>query len=111
VVLLYSSIWFLTSGIKELFLVDIVRKYFLFFHICFFGEEKRGPRHYRNFRHISVKNLQKQVVYMSSSQKITKFKKKNRLKQSPGSQDIEVLKSTIFRVFPQTTTQFFFFFF
>jgi hypothetical protein len=36
---------------------------------------------------------------MSSSHKNTQFKKKNRLKRSPGYQDIEVLKSAIFRVF------------
>ena len=36
---------------------------------------------------------------MSSSQKNTQFEKKNRLKQSPGSQDIEVLKSVNFQGF------------
>jgi hypothetical protein len=78
---------------------DIVGKYFLFLQIFFFGEEKRGPRHSRSFQYISVKNLQKRVVYLSSSQKNTQVEKKNRLKRSPGSQDIEVLKSAIFRVF------------
>jgi hypothetical protein len=46
-----------------------------------------------------VQNLQKMVVYLSSSQKNTQFKKKNRPKQSPGSQDIEVLKSANFQDF------------
>jgi hypothetical protein len=36
---------------------------------------------------------------MSSSHKNTQFEKKNHPKRSPGSQDIEVLKSAIFRVF------------
>jgi hypothetical protein len=36
---------------------------------------------------------------MSSSQKNTQVKKKNRPKRSPGSQDIEVLKSAIFQGF------------
>jgi hypothetical protein len=36
---------------------------------------------------------------MSSSQKNTQFEKKNRLKRSPGSQDIEVLKSANFQGF------------
>jgi hypothetical protein len=36
---------------------------------------------------------------MSYSQKITQFEKKNRSKQSPGSQDIEVLKSANFQDF------------
>jgi hypothetical protein len=48
---------FLTSGIRALSLADIVGKYFLFLQIFFFGEEKRGPRHSRNFWYISVKNL------------------------------------------------------
>jgi hypothetical protein len=36
---------------------------------------------------------------MSSSQKKTQFKKKNRPKRSPEGQDIEVLKSAIFQGF------------
>jgi hypothetical protein len=72
---------------------------FFIFADFFFGEEKRGPRHSRNFWYISVQNLQKQVVYLSSSQKNTQVEKKNRLKRSPGSQDIEVLKSAIFQGF------------
>jgi hypothetical protein len=93
------SIWFLTSGIRALSLADIVGKYFLFLQIFFFGEEKRGPRHSRNFWYIYVQNLQKQVVDLSSSQKNTQVEKKNCLKRSPGSQDIEVLKSAIFQGF------------
>jgi hypothetical protein len=50
---------FLTSGIRALSLADIVGKYFLFLQIFFFGEEKRGPRHSKIFRYISVKILQK----------------------------------------------------
>jgi hypothetical protein len=46
-----------------------------------------------------VQNLQNQVVDLISSQKTTQVEKKNHLKQSLGSQDIEVLKSTIFQVF------------
>jgi hypothetical protein len=57
-----------------------------------------------------VKNLQKQVVYLSSSQKNTQVKKKNRLKRSPGSQDIEVLKSAIFQGFFRGRRHDFFFF-
>jgi hypothetical protein len=72
---------------------------FLFLQIFFFGEEKRGPRHSRHFQYISVQNLQKRVVYLSSSQKNTQVKKKNRPKRSPEGQDIEVLKSAIFQGF------------
>jgi hypothetical protein len=72
---------------------------FLFLQIFFFGEEKRGPRNYRHFQYISVKNLQKRVVYLSSSQKSTQFKKKNHPKRSLEGQDIEVLKSAIFQGF------------
>jgi hypothetical protein len=46
-----------------------------------------------------VQNLQKRVVYLSSSQKNTQVKKKNRPKQSPEGQDIEVLKSAKFSGF------------
>jgi hypothetical protein len=67
---------FLTSGIRALSLAGVVGKYFLFLQIFFFGEEKRGPRHSRHFKYICVKNLQKRVVYLSSSQKNTQLKKK-----------------------------------
>jgi hypothetical protein len=73
--------------------------FFIFADFFFFGEEKRGPRHSRHFQYISVQNLQKRVVYLSSSQKNTQFKKKNRPKRSPEGQDIEVLKSAIFQGF------------
>jgi hypothetical protein len=46
-----------------------------------------------------MQNLQKIVVDLSSSQKNTQFKKKNRPKQSPEGQDIEVLKFAIFQGF------------
>jgi hypothetical protein len=49
---------------------------FFIFADFFFGEEKRGPRHSRHFQYISVQNLQKRVVYLSSSQKNTQVKKK-----------------------------------
>jgi hypothetical protein len=83
------------------------------FYFCrfFFLEEKRGSRHSRNFWYISVKNLQKQVVYLSSSQKNTQVEKKNRPKRSPGSQDIEVLKSAIFQGFFRGRRRDFFFLF
>jgi hypothetical protein len=97
--ILYSVIWFLTSGIRALSLADIVGKYFLFFVDVFFREEKKGPRHSRNFQYIYVKNLQKLVVDLSSSQKNTQFEKTNCQKRSPRSQDIEVLKSAIFQGF------------
>ena len=69
---------------------------FIFADIFF---RRRGPRHSRNFQYISVQNLQKRVVDLSSSQKNTQVKKKNRLKRSPEGQDIEVLKSAIFQGF------------
>jgi uncharacterized membrane protein YbhN (UPF0104 family) len=85
--------------------------FFIFADFFFFGEEKRGSRHSRNFWYISVKNLQKQVVYLISSQKNTQVEKKNRLKRSPGSQDIEVLKSAIFQGFFRGRRRDFFFFY
>jgi hypothetical protein len=63
VVIIFVDLFrFLTSGIRALSLAgDIVGKYFLFLQIFFFGEEKRGPRHSRNFQYISVQNLQKRL--------------------------------------------------
>jgi hypothetical protein len=108
---LYSGIWFLTSGIRALSLGRHCGQIFFIFADFFFGAEKRGPRHSRSFQYISMKNLQKMVVYLISSQKNTQFEKKNRLKQSPGSQDIEVLKSANFSgFFPQTAAIIFFIF-
>jgi hypothetical protein len=49
---------------------------FFIFAVFFFGEEKRGPRHSINFWYIYVKNLQKPVVDMISSQKNTQVEKK-----------------------------------
>jgi hypothetical protein len=69
---------------------------FIFADIFF---RRRGPRHYRHFQYIYVQNLQKRVVDLSSSQKNTQVKKKNRPKRSPEGQDIEVLKSAIFQGF------------
>jgi hypothetical protein len=100
VVIIFVDLFrFLTSGIRALSLAGVVGNYFLFLQIFFFGEEKRGPRHSRHFQYISVQNLQKRVVYLSSSQKNTQVKKKNRPKRSPEGQDIEVLKSAIFQGF------------
>jgi hypothetical protein len=92
------SIWFLKIGIRALSLADIVGKYFLFLQI-FFGEVKRGPKHSRYFWYIYVKLLQKKVVYLISYHKNTQVEKTNDPKRSPGSQDIEVLKSTNFQGF------------
>jgi hypothetical protein len=56
-----------------------------------------------------VKNLQKQVVALSSSQKNTQVEKTNSPKWSSEGQDIEVLKSAIFQgFFPRTATRFVF---
>ena len=72
---------------------------FSLFADFFFGEKKRGPWLSRTFWYIYENNLQKMFVDMISSQKNTQFEKKNRPKRSPEDQDIEVLKSAIFRVF------------
>jgi hypothetical protein len=48
---------------------------FIFAYI-FFEEKKRGPRHSQSFWYISIQNLQKMVVYISSSPKNTQVKKK-----------------------------------
>jgi hypothetical protein len=57
VVLLYSGIWFLTSGIRALSRAGVVGKYFLFLQIFFSEKKKRGPRHSRHFQYIYVKKL------------------------------------------------------
>jgi hypothetical protein len=74
--ILYSVFEFLTSGMRALSLADIVGNFFFFFYRFFSKKKKRGSRHSRNFRYISVKILKKQVLYLSSSQKNTQFKKK-----------------------------------
>jgi hypothetical protein len=84
---------------------------FIFFANFFFGEKKRGPRHSRHFQYISVKNLQKRVVDLSSSQKNTQVEKKNHPKRSPEGQDIEVLKSANFQGFSADGGAIFFFIF
>jgi hypothetical protein len=83
------------------------------FYFCrfFFRRRKKRAATFSKFSVYLHKNLQKRVVYLSSSQKNTQFKKKNRPKRSPGSQDIEVLKSANFQgFFRRTATRFFFFF-
>jgi hypothetical protein len=57
-----------------------------------------------------MKNLQKKVVDLSSSQKNTQFEKTNRSKRSLGSQDIEVLKSANFQGFFRGRGHAFFYF-
>jgi hypothetical protein len=91
-------LWILTSGIRSLSLVDIVGKYFYFCRF-FFGEEKKRAATFQIFSVYFYEKFVKKVVYLSSSQKNTQVEKKNRLIQSPISQDIEVLKSAIFRIF------------
>jgi hypothetical protein len=72
---------------------------FFIFADFFFRRRKKRAATFQNFQYISVQNLQKRVVYLSSSQKNTQFEKKNRPKRSPEGQDIEVLKSAIFQGF------------
>jgi hypothetical protein len=76
-----------------------VDKYFLFLQIFFFGEEKRGPQHSRYFRYIFVQNLAKKITYLSSSHNFTQFQKTNQPKQSPGSEVMSILNSTVFQGF------------
>jgi hypothetical protein len=90
---------FLTSGIRALSLGRHCGQIFFIFVVFFFGEKKRGPQHSRTFWYIYVKNLQKQVVDLISSQKNTQFEKNNHPKRSPEGQDIEILKSIIFQGF------------
>jgi hypothetical protein len=97
--ILYSGLWFLTIGIRALSRAGVVGNYFLFLQIFFFRRRKKRAATFQTFSVYFVQNLQKRVVYLSSSQKNTQFKKKNRPKRSPEGQDIEVLKSAIFRVF------------
>jgi hypothetical protein len=57
---------------------------------------------YRQLNKATIKNqyiFHKRVVYLTYSHKNTQFEKKNRPKRSPGSQDIEVLKSANFQDF------------
>jgi hypothetical protein len=89
---------------------DIVGKYFLFLQIFFFRRRKKRAATFSKFLVYFCENLQKRVVYLSSSQKNTQFEKKNRPKRSPGSQDIEVLKSANFQDFFRGRRRFVFLF-
>jgi hypothetical protein len=83
------------------------------FYFCrfFFRRRKKRAATFQKFSVYFCENLQKQVVYLSSSQKNTQVEKKNRLKRSPGSQDIEVLKSANFQGFFHGRRHDFFFFY
>ena len=83
------SLWFLTSGIRALSLGRHNGKIFFIFADFFFRSRKKGPRHSRSFHYISVKNLQKRVVYLISSQKNTQFEKKI---VRNGVQEVKILK-------------------
>jgi hypothetical protein len=52
--IVYSGIWFLTSGIRALSLGKHCGQIFFIFADFFFGAEKRGPRHSRRFWYIYV---------------------------------------------------------
>jgi hypothetical protein len=97
VIIFHSGIWYLNNWYQSTFLGRSCGQLLFIFADIFF--RRRGPRHSRHFQYISVQNLQKRVVYLSSSQKNTQVKKKNRPKRSPEGQDIEVLKSAIFQGF------------
>jgi hypothetical protein len=58
VVIIFADLFrFLTIGIRALSLADIVDKYVLFLQIFFSEKKKKGLRHSKNFRYISVKKL------------------------------------------------------
>jgi hypothetical protein len=105
------SIQVLNKWYQSTFLGRHCGQIFFIFADFFFRRRKKRAATFQKFWYISVKNLQKQVVYLSSSQKNTQVEKKNRLKRSPGSQDIEVLKSAIFQGFFRGRRRDFFFYF
>jgi hypothetical protein len=92
------GIGFLTSGIRALSLADIVGKYFLFLQIFFRRRKKRATTFHKFLVYLCVKIVEKGCI-SEFLLKNTQFEKKNRPKQSPGSQDIEVLKSANFQGF------------
>jgi hypothetical protein len=71
------------------------------FYFCrfFFSKKKKEGREIPEFLVYLCEKFVEKVVYLSSSHKNTQVEKKNRLKRSPGSQDIEVLKSVNFQGF------------
>jgi hypothetical protein len=60
---------------------------------------KRGSHTSDSIMIFYEKNLQKQIGYLNSSRKNIQFQKKNRLKRSPGSEVMSILKSTKFQHF------------
>jgi hypothetical protein len=84
---------------------------FFIFADFFFQRRKKRAATFQTFSIYLCAKFYKMVVYMSSSQKNTQFKKKNRPKHSPEGQDIEVLKSAIFQgFFLRTAARFIFIF-
>jgi hypothetical protein len=98
--ILYSGIWYLTSGIRALSLAGSVGKFFFFFLQIFFSEKKKRVA---TFQMIYVgfgeKFAKNGCISEFLSEKTQLKKKKNRLKRSPGSQVICILKSAIFIFF------------
>ena len=89
--ILYSSIWFLTSGIRALSL----GKYFLFLQIFFQRRKKRAATFQKISVYFCAKFVETGCRSEFLSEKYPSWKEKNR----PKGQDIEVLKSTIFQSF------------
>jgi hypothetical protein len=76
VVIFYAIYLVLNKWYQSTFLGRHCGQIFFIFADFFSEKKKRGSRHSRNFWYIFVKNLQKQVVYLISSQKNTQVEKK-----------------------------------
>jgi hypothetical protein len=100
----YSYIWFLTSGIRALSLARSVGNFFFFFLHIFSEKKKRDATFWTIYVYFCAK-FAEMVVYLSSSQKNTQFKKKKLSETESGKSRYRHFKICNFSgFFPWTTT-------
>jgi hypothetical protein len=99
VVFLYSSLWYLTSGIRALSSATKRGNFFSLFLQIFFQEEKEGRNTLDKSCSFCVEFVETGCISEFLSEKNQFQKKKNRLKQSLGSEVIIILKSVNFQGF------------
>jgi hypothetical protein len=73
--ILYSGIWFLTSGIRELSLAKEREKKTFLFCIIFLGKKKRATHTSGSYMNLYEMNLEKKLGILITLGKIPNFKK------------------------------------
>jgi hypothetical protein len=106
VVIILSNLWYLTSGIRDLSSSKKKGQFFLYFA----GFQTKKKKRATTLRSIPIDFCVEFDENGCRSEFLLEkqpLKKNNNPNWSSRGQDIVVLKSTIFRVFPRMTTQFF----